>query len=781
VGRDAELLILQNVFRDVMADAKTRVVTIVGDAGVGKSRLLYEFERWIESLPNQFTRLRGRATLEMQNVPYSIVRDVFASSFGIRESDSAAVALEKFRAGTAAVLEPEKADLIGHLIGFDFSASRAVSNLLGSQSFTQLAVADLINYLRAVAAAATVIFLEDVHWADDSSLDLLEHVVTAIPNARLLIVCLARPRLFERHPRWGKDRAAYARLDLKPLSRRASRALVDEILQRVEQIPDDLRDLVVGGAEGNPFYVEELIKMLIEDGVILRGEERWRVELERLAEVRVPPTLTGILQARLDSLPREEKTLLQRASVVGRLFWDEAVIELAGDEAEAAQVNGLLDAVGNRELVFRQERSVFEGTGEYIFKHAILRDVTYEMVLLKLRRVYHAQVAQWLEASARERIGEYLSLIARHYELAGERAKAADYLRRAGIELGKISAFRDALRAFEQALALLPTASLERAPLIVRAGEMLVHLGDFAAARRCLEEGLALARRHGDDVSRAVALGHLGAIACDGGDFDEARERLEESLALARQLDDQIQVAYALGELGNVELRQGAYAQARNCFAKSLTLYRSQGRRRGVAATLNRLGAIAVLSSEYREAEDCFTESLALCRELGDRRGMARALGNLGETVRQRGDYATAQGYYRKAMTVSQEIGYQLNVAINLANMGNAAVALDDDTAAARYYREAMHKALEIGVIPYALDDLVGLAGVMARAGRAERALELLGLALHHPAIWGETRSTIESLLTDLRAKLPPDVVEAGLERGKSLELEAAAEILEGT
>jgi tetratricopeptide (TPR) repeat protein len=194
------------------------------------------------------------------------------------------------------------------------------------------------------------------------------------------------------------------------------------------------------------------------------------------------------------------------------------------------------------------------------------------------------------------------------------------------------------------------------------------------------------------------------------------------------------------------------------------------------------LGAVAVLSAEYEEAEDCFTESLALCRELGERLGMARALGNLGETVRQQGDYATAQGYYREAMTIAQEIGYQLNVAINLANLGNAAVALDDDTAAARYYREAMHKAIEIGATPYALDDLVGVAGVMARTGHGERtvrALELLGLTLHHPAIWGETRSSIESLLADLQAKLPPDVVEAALQRGRALDLEmTVAEIM---
>lgn len=369
VGRDAELLILQSALQDAtlqgdfdnkLENAEPRVVTVVGDAGVGKSRLLYEFERWIESLPCQIHYFKGRATPAMVNIPYSIIRDIFAYRFSIRESDSAAVVLKKFRAGMDGILDSDRADLVGHLVGFDFSASVAVKNLLGSPSFRQIAMAYLTTYMRTVANQPTVIFLDDIHWTDDSSLDVVHHLVTEIANARLLVVCLTRPSLFERHPNWGQDHRTYTRLDVKPLSRRASRALVGEIWQRVDQVPDDLRTLVIEGAEGNPFYVEELIKMLIEDGVIVRGEERWHISSDRLADVRVPPTLTGVLQARLDTLPREEKQLLQRASVGGRLFWDALVAELA--DAEIGQVDALLDAIQGRELIFQRGHSAFEQT-----------------------------------------------------------------------------------------------------------------------------------------------------------------------------------------------------------------------------------------------------------------------------------------------------------------------------------------------------------------------------------------------------------------------------------
>ncbi|MBN1966889.1 MAG: AAA family ATPase, partial [Anaerolineae bacterium] len=412
VGRDAELDALKAAYHATQ-EAITQAVLITGDAGVGKSRLLAEFDRWLAALPDAVVLLRGRARLETRHTPYAVWRDLFARYFGILESDSPATVLERFRAGMAPWLNAERADLVGHLVGFDFSSSDAVHNLLGSPSFARLATAYLVNAMRALAEQPAALFLEDLHWADDRSLDLVTHLLAEIPAGRLLVIGLARPALFERHPDWG---AGWTRLDLVPLAEADSRALVADILQKALSVPDDLRDLIVRGAEGNPFYVEELIKMLLDDGVIVRDPSGWRVELARLKAIRVPPTLTGVLQARLDGLPGEERDVLQRASVVGRLFWDETVAELSG-ETPASDIDPLLARMDDRELVFRHDQSAFEGANEYAFKHAMLRDVTYETVLLKVRRVYHAQVARWLEAHVGARLNEYLSLIAGHYEL----------------------------------------------------------------------------------------------------------------------------------------------------------------------------------------------------------------------------------------------------------------------------------------------------------------------------------------------------------------------------
>ncbi|HET7091058.1 MAG TPA: adenylate/guanylate cyclase domain-containing protein, partial [Anaerolineae bacterium] len=227
IGREAEMLALQNAYADAMDMGETRLVMVVGEAGVGKSRLLYEFENWIELRPEGIYYFKGRAAPALQGVPFGIIRDMFAYRFDILESDSTATALDKFRTGMAGSLAPERADLVGHMIGFDFSASPVVQSLVGSPDFGKLAKAYLTNYVQALAERQPmVMFLEDLHWADDSSLDLVEHLVTSVPKAQLLIVGLARPALFERRPYWGEGEAAFGRLDLKLLSRRATRALV---------------------------------------------------------------------------------------------------------------------------------------------------------------------------------------------------------------------------------------------------------------------------------------------------------------------------------------------------------------------------------------------------------------------------------------------------------------------------------------------------------------------------------------------------------------------------
>jgi ABC-type oligopeptide transport system substrate-binding subunit/class 3 adenylate cyclase len=507
VGRETELKWLQDAVYDAIEDSERQMVTIAGDAGVGKSRLLYEFDHWLELLPETVRYFKGRARQEMQSVPYALLRDLLGFRFKIRDSDTVREVQDRMVAGICEVLGQDeegerKAHLVGHLIGFDFSESPHLRALRDDpQAVHQQALASLVQFFAAhTERSPTVIFLEDLHWCDDSSLDGISHLAEGLPDHRLLIVCAARPALFERRPHWGEGQTFHTRLELGPLSRRDGRRLVAEILQKMVEVPDTLRDLVVAGAEGNPFFIEELIKMLIEDGVVVKGEEVWRVEPDRLAAVRVPESLTGVLQARLDRLPLEERTILQQASVVGRLFWDRAVAHIGGGTPEGLGeldvANGLV-SLREREMVYRREASAFDNTGEYIFKHGLLREIAYGSVLRRLRRVYHGLVADWLVEEAGDRVLEHIGLIADHLEAAGRTEEAIEHLLQAGDRARLVYAHEEAIAYYERALEWLKQEEdYQRAARTLMKQGLAYHTAfDYRRSRQAYDQGFELWQR----------------------------------------------------------------------------------------------------------------------------------------------------------------------------------------------------------------------------------------------------------------------------------------------
>ena len=403
VGRQSQLERLQDTLHTMIQEGTLQWVDIIGDAGVGKSRLLYEFDNWLELLPQEIYYFKGRSSHAMQKQAYSLVHDLFASRFQIMESDPPEIVREKWArgihesAGHSGSYTPEiagRTQEIGRLLGFEFGLERESLSSEGLQ-FRDHAIAYLSEYFETLATRSPVVLLlEDVHWADDSSLDLLENLQFALANQRILCVCATRPSLLERRPNWGQT--THMRLELGPLTPQDSRLLVRDILQRVDNPPDSLCELIVENAEGNPFYIEELIKMLIEERVILKGDVQWEVDLGRLAGLSIPPTLTGVLQSRLDSLPLEERLALQRAAVIGRIFWDQAVLAL-DDGEKPGEAGNELDALQARELVYKNARSVFDNTREYLFKHALLREVTYASMLKSACAGFtmHARPAGW--------------------------------------------------------------------------------------------------------------------------------------------------------------------------------------------------------------------------------------------------------------------------------------------------------------------------------------------------------------------------------------------------
>jgi class 3 adenylate cyclase/tetratricopeptide (TPR) repeat protein len=710
IGREAELRQLQLALFAARA-GQAQLASVVAEAGVGKSRLLDEFNTWIELQAERTLLFRGRATQEMINLPYALIRNLLALQFEIHESDLAAVAREKLERGMREVLGAgavEQVHFIAHLIGLDFTNSpylqgiRADARQIHDRAFYYVA-----RFFATVARQhPVVILLEDIHWADDGSLDLIEYILREQPEMRLLVVGLTRPGLFERRQGWGDGPLAHTRLDLHPLSEQHSRQLIAEILHKATEIPQQLEDLILSRVEGNPFYIEELIKMLIEDGVIVTGADRWSVELGRLATAPVPATLTGVLQARLDVLPPSEREILQQAAVVGRIFWSNVVERLRSpDVSQSAQASAPIDrlsALNRKELIFQRPVSSFAETHEYIFKHAILHDVTYESVLKRLRRAYHAQVAESLIELSGERAGEYAGRIGEHFERAGMAAQAAAWYGSAGQQARDTYATEAAITYYQKALALWSDTP-EAAPAEQRF-EVYEGLGDMLAAQARYVEALAVygtmrqeAEAAGDSQGLARAWYGLALVQSYQGDHRAAIESAIQAEATAQAAGARNELALALRMHGWSLSRLGDAEAALALGQQMLALTIEIDDRRQMARSLNLLGIAYNMLGRYQQAAGCLEQALAICQALDDRRQVMDLLNNLGVIAQARGDHRAAFERFQAALKIARTIGHRDGELVFLSNLGEAHIRLGEYQAAEANLRQVIQMARAAG------------------------------------------------------------------------------------
>lgn len=797
IGREAELQQLRDAFHAAQG-GQCRVVTVAGEAGVGKSRLLYEFEGWL--IPETPRYFRGRANPVIQHQPYALMRDVFAFCFQIQDSDPAEVVRAKLESGVGEVLEgPDaartQAHVLGQWLGFDLGDSpySQIADRSTSQDDAQHFRDRALKYLRDFFQATTdqapaVILLEDVHWADDSSLDVIQRLARALADRRLLVVCLAWPTLFERRPHWDTGWLGHTRLELQPLSGPDSGRLVDEILKKAVEVPSTLRDLVVDGAKGNPFYVEELIKMLVEDGVIVKGEPHWRVDPQRLPQVRVPSTLTGVLQARLDSLPTAERSVLQRASVMGQLFWDSALTHVGGDDAQQ-KVTEALSALGNKEMIFQRRSSALEGAQEYVFKHVVLREVAYESVLKQVRRTYHELVAEWLMEHGGERVDEYTGLIADHLDLAEQTERARVYLRRAGEQAAARFANAEAVSYFSRALDLTPRtdatcaerydllsarekiydllgtretqaqdlatlAELARtlndhqkqAQVALRHANYAALTGDYATALAAAQTAIRLAQMARDESTTAAGYLQWGWVLWHLGDLEAAKAQIEQALTLAQIASLRQVEAASRRSLGNIAWSRGDYAEAQIRYEQTLRICREVGDQWGESAALNNLGNVASSQGDYARATNYFEHTLRICHTIGNRWIESATLHNLGMIAHRQGDYARAGARIEEALRISLEVGDRLGEGDRLAYLGLIAHCLGDDETARDRCQRALAIAQDLGNRHLQAGALTYLGYIQAGLGLWDQAANTYRRALHLRRELGEHHLTVEPL-----------------------------------
>ena len=697
VGRDAELRRLTETYETVCDERSLALVTVIGDAGLGKSRLGAEFSHWLELRRESVRFFQGRPPPYGNNVPYGLLRDLLAWRFEILDGDSQAVAQTKLAQGLAPVLGERAAEqtaLIGQLIGLDFGADPHIAGIateakqIRDRAFH--ALAQFFRRLHEQNGATVVLLLDDLHWADEGSLDFINHLAQACHDLPMMVLNLTRGALFERRPLWGSGQSYHERVDLTPLSKRGSRELVDALLSRIEVVPAALRELLTSSAEGNPYFVEELVGMLIDDGVIVTGPEQWQVFGDKLLDVHVPSTLAGVLQARIDGLPPAEKSALQQASVIGHVFWDEALRRIAPASPDA------LDSLTRRELAYGRETSAFDGTHEFVFKHHVLHQVTYDSVLKRDKRAQHRQTADWLVVRSGDRASEYFGLIADHYERAGDNANAVVYLRKAGEDAASSYASSAALDYLGRALVLAPPddAATRFALLLTRrtvfstTGLRAEQAEDLAALEKLAEQL--------DDVHRARAAGLRASHSLVMGDYPSACAAAARAVALADAAGVPGAALHARLNWARALQFQGDYASAQEQVQRSLLLACEVGDRRIESTTLAQLGILAFQRGLYGTARGHYQKAREIARDIRDLSIESGVINNLGEIEYVLGNYETAFDLLQTGRRVSQEIGQRMTDAYLLCNMAHITFLRGDAAAAIGLSDEAQNAARQL-------------------------------------------------------------------------------------
>jgi len=766
VGRETEFRALRETLQQLQAGVGG-VVTIVGEAGLGKSRLVAELRREVSAIDLRW--IEGRCLSYGTSVAYLLWLEMLRGLLGVTAEDAPATAqaalsneVESRCPDSGQRIYPYLAQLMSLSLAPEHEA--LLRSIAGEalKSNTFRAVETMIEC--AAREHPLVLVCEDLHWADPTSLELLEQLLALMDRAPVLLVCAFRPHAG--HACWHvRETAArlyrhrHTDLWLDPLSADESKTLVGNFLH-VEVSSAELRERILDHAEGNPFYVEEIIRSLIDSGAIAHDGTtgRWHMTQE-VEDIAIPDTLQGVLTARIDRLEEGTKRVLQVASVTGRIFPYRLLAAVVKEERE---LDARLSTLQQEEMV-RERARVPEL--EYIFKHHLTQEAAYNGLLRRERRRFHRRVAEALERLFPDRLEEQLGLLAHHWEQAGERKRAIGYLRRAGKQAAAQFAHTEAVSYLTRALnltldtepaqhyALLlarerihdlqgaPQARLQdltdletlaesldddrrRAEVALRRSNYAETAGDYPTAIAAAKLAIGVARTAQDTSSEAAGYLQWAAAAQRQGDYHLARSLLKQTLTLInarssvgpeeRSRDVEVE---ALRTFGNILAEQGDFGGARAYYEQVLHIAQDAADRRGESLAFHNLGVVCEYVGDYATAKAYYEQALLLTQEMADRRGEGESLVSLSLLAHHMDDHEVACAYVQKALPILQALDDRHFVAYALTFLGHALSDLDRPAEAATAYQQALASRRELGQAYLAMEPLAGLARVALAQG----------------------------------------------------------------
>jgi predicted ATPase/class 3 adenylate cyclase len=736
VGRDRELAFLRDAF-DKARRGRGNVVSVVGPAGIGKSRLVYELKRALEPAPHAF--LSARCHPHREGLPFDLIVQLLRMNFRLEDGEAEAAQVQKVESGVHG-LDPTLAwtvPYLKHVLALPAEDLDA-HGLDEAQSKRRLVEAVRTLTLRAAEQRPLLLLLEDLQWIDGSSRDYLDAVVDAIATHPILLVCTHR----EGFALAWENRSFHQRLVLDPFDEEDAARMVAALAGATAAVPA-ARQLIVRRAEGNPLFLEELTGYLDERGLLTDDQAG------ALALAEVPATIQDLLTARIDRLPESAKRVLQVAAVLGREF---ALPLLEAVAPPGVDVRAELATLVRAELL--GETALFP-EHRYRFVHLLVQQVAYQTLLVKARAELHARAGRALEQLSVERPEEALQELARHYARSGEQGKALQYLVLAGDRARSLFAYDDAAAYYGQALAVADDA--RRPAILEKLGDTAYARGELGEARARWTETMTFVVRVGERRRAAELHRKIGVATWDAGEREQALDHLERGrMALGDDVNN-AEAARLYQELGRIHFRLGQHEQATGWARKALALGTELGAPDVVAHAYNTLGVAMARAGDIEQAAGHVRRSLetGLAHQLGA--VACRAYSNLAVMYAAL-DHVRSGQYCREGLELAQRIGDQLQQAWLFCTLagGHCTLAGDYDEGikaaeaavemdrrlgqrshlpvpliilaqihqcrgnlpqSARYYREALEVASEVGEPQLLFPCYDGLATLAIEAG----------------------------------------------------------------
>ena len=739
VGRTDELAIAAAKLEILLVAQQGQLLGVVGEAGIGKSRLVAEIiqlanARWLIGYG-------GECQSYGTNSNYLVWQPIFRAFFGINQAWEVADQISLLETQLT-LIDPAllpRLPLLAAIFNLpipDNDLTRALEGQLRKTSLEAL----LIDCLKARATATPLLLvLEDCHWLDPLSHDLLESLGRTIANSAILILLAYRPPELERLKTVRVTQLPYyTEMRLKDFNPDETERLIGLKLGQffgpeATSLPEALANQLKLRAAGNPFYIEELLNYLQSKGLDLH-------QPQNLEHLDLPGSLESLIISRIDQLTEEEKITLKVASVIGRLFKANWLWQVYPQLGEPEKVKQQLENLSHQELTPLDKS---EPELEYLFKHIIMQEVAYESLALATRTVLHGQIAAYIEQIYANRLEQYLDLLAYHYGRSNNVSKQRDYFQRAGDAAQAVFANSVALDYYQKLLELLPKN--EQLDTLLKMAQIFELTGQWVEAEARAKQALTLAeqlqdrarqinskkiiglvcQRQGNNkvalewleqarltaqqfvaetpkddsaqIMLAEVMIEIGKVYWTQGDYEAAQLKLVDCLALGRKLNNNPIVAASSNVLANVAHYQGDYATAHAIFEETLRVRQDMNDTRGIASALNNLGNVALLRGNPDKAQIYYQESLPLRRMIGDKPGVALTLENYGLAAAQQGRYDEAESLLKEGLSVLRELGAKRSIALSLSNYAEVTSLQGNYSAAQILYQESLDLSRQLG------------------------------------------------------------------------------------